>query len=126
MRFGRTRARGRTTRREPGKMNKLEAAYAEVLQARKLAGEIVDWAFEPEKLRLADMTWYSPDFRVLHLDGQLEFVETKACRKNGVPLYEDDARVKIKVAAETHWMYRFVGAYRLPKGMGGGWKMEEF
>jgi len=122
----RFRARGRTKRREPGAMNGTESAYAAVLDARKRLGEIVDWSFEPEKLRLADKTFYSPDFRVLLADGSLEFHEVKACKSDGKPLFEDDARVKIKVAAEQHWMYRFVGAYRLPKKFGGGWKYEDF
>lgn len=119
-------AKGRTARRAPGTMNKTEARYAERLQIQLLAGEIAAYGFEVVTLKLADRTRYTPDFFVLAADGAIEFHEVKACRSNGVPLFEDDARVKIKVAAEQHWMFVFKGAYELPKKAGGGWKYEEF
>ena len=46
-----------------GRMNKTEAAYAELLAARAHVGEILEFKFESLKLRLADRTWYTPDFR---------------------------------------------------------------
>ena len=122
----RLKARGRPKQRERGSMNGIEREYSELLQARKLAGEIADWAFEAENLRLADLTYYRPDFRVMLPDGSIQFHETKAMTSKGAVLFEDDARVKIKVAAEQHWMYQFVGAYRRPKKSGGGWKFETF
>jgi hypothetical protein len=92
-------------------MNKTEASYAYVLKMRQLAGEILHYDYEPERLRLADNTYYVPDFRVLMADGTIEFHEVKAVTVNGKVLCEDDARVKFKVAAELHWMYgwRMVG-----------------
>jgi hypothetical protein len=87
-------------RRVPGSMNKLEAAYGAHLEAAFRAGAIAAFAFEPEKLRLADKTFFTPDFRVVTSDGFIEFHEVKG-------FWEDDARVKIKVAAEMH-PYRFV------------------
>lgn len=119
----RARARGRPQR---NRMNRTETAYSEVLEIRRLAGEIIAWQYEPVKLRLADNTYYTPDFQVIAVGGLVEFHEVKAAMANGAPLYEDDARVKIKVAAEQHWMYRFIGAYLLPKKAGGGWRYEEF
>lgn len=96
-----------------GQMNKLEAAYAEHLQLRKLAGEILDFKFEAIKFRLADKTFYTPDFVVFAADGVIEIHETKAH-------WEDDARVKIKVFAA---LYPFrVLAITRPKGV---WTIED-
>lgn len=77
------------------------------------------FAFEPHKLRLADRTFYTPDFGVLLMDGTFEFHEVKGH-------WEDDARVKIKVAAEQHWMFKFVAVRPVAKKRGGGWSREEF
>lgn len=112
------KGRGRTTRREAGKMNNLERDYAAALEGARIAGQIARWDFEPEALRLADRTFYHPDFRVLRVDGTVEFHEVKG-------FWEDDARVKIKVAAEMH-PYVFVGVKRAPKRDGGGWINEVF
>jgi len=65
------RVRGRKP--HGGGMNKLEAAYAEVIEGRKLAGEIAWWAYEPITLRLAKRTGYTPDFAVLLADGLMQF-----------------------------------------------------
>jgi hypothetical protein len=93
-------AKGRT-QHTPGRMNKREAKYAAELELRKKSGEMLWWAFEPIKLRLADRTFYTPDFSVMLADGTIEFHEVKG-------FMEDDAAVKFKVAAETYWMFRFV------------------
>lgn len=95
-------------------MNKLETAYQEYLELRRLAGEIAWYAFEPVKLRLAANTFYTPDFLVMLADGLLEFHECKG-------FWEDDARVKIKVAAELYPML-FVAAKRVK----GNWETERF
>ena len=94
-------------RHQPG-MNKTEALYAQILELRKRAGEILEWAFEPEKFRLADNTFYCPDFRIVMADLSVEFHEVKAKWSNG-QVGLDDAKVKIKVAAEMH-PYRFLVA----------------
>lgn len=101
-----------------GTMNKTEAAYAEYLKILQHAGEILWWKFEGIKLRLADNTFYSPDFFVMEADGQLEAHEVKG-------FWEDDARVKIKVAA-AQFPFRFKAVQAVPKKHGGGWKVEEF
>lgn len=109
------RARGHHT---PGQMNKLEARYAADLEARKLAGEIRLYQFEALKLRLAKNTFLTPDFFVIADDGTVEIHECKG-------FWEDDARVKIKVAAET-FPFRFLAIKARPKKDGGGWQFEEF
>lgn len=104
-------------RHEPGTMNKTEARYASVLEARKLAGEVIWYSFEAVTFRLAKRTSYTPDFLVMLADGTLECHECKG-------FWEDDARVKIKVAAEK-FPFRFVAMRELPKKEGGGWASEE-
>lgn len=86
-------------------MNALERRYADHLGALRLSGAICDYLFEPLKLRLADRTYYSPDFLIINKDEELEIHEVKACSK-GKPFYEDDAIVKLKVVAEQ-FPFRF-------------------
>lgn len=95
-------------------MNKLEKAYSEYLFFRKKAGDILDYKFEAIKLKLAPSTFYTPDFMVFTNDGFIEMHEAKG-------FWEDDARVKIKVAAEM-FPFRFVAITRSKDG----WKEEDF
>lgn len=101
-----------------GKMNRTEAAYAAFLDTLKACGDVVWWEFEGYKLRLADNTFYSPDFAVLRASGVLEMHEVKG-------FWQDDARVKIKVAA-AKFPHPFIAAQPIAKGKGGGWKIEAF
>jgi len=82
-------------------MNSLEKRYSEELDLRLLAGEVLWWRFEPLKLRLANGTFYTADFLVMLADRTLEVVEVKGGH------WEDDARVKFKVAAEQFPIFRF-------------------
>ena len=115
----RFRGRGRTVRRLPGHMNKTEARYQLHLEARQLAGEVASFAFEPLKLRLADRTYYTPDFMVILPDGLIEFHDVK-----GGPI-EDDAAVKLKVVAELRPEFAFFIARERPRRDGGGWEVKE-
>lgn len=111
----RTRARGR---HKPGQMNSTEKAYAIHLESLKFSGAVEWYAFEAIKFRLADNTFYTPDFIVMMACGALEAHEVKGH-------WEDDARVKIKVAAE-HFPLQFRGFKPRPKREGGGWHEEVF
>lgn len=102
---------------QAGEMNKLETRYAQHLELRRMAGEIRKWTFEPMKLRLADRTYLTIDFNVVMLDGAIELHEVKGH-------WEDDARVKVKMAARLFDEYQIVGVSR-PKGL-GDWKFEYF
>lgn len=101
-----------------GKMNKTEADYDAHLALREKAGEIVWWRFEGLKLRLADNTFYTPDFALMTTEGFIECHEVKG-------YWEDDARVKIKVAADQY-PFRFLAVKRVAQKHGGGWVFEEF
>ena len=55
-----------------------ERRYAQVLQGRRLIGEIAEWYYEPCKgLYLAPRTSYTPDFLIWTPTGGLEFHEVK-------------------------------------------------
>ena len=110
-------ARARHQSHTPGRMNKTEAAYAFHLDLLLSSGEILGWTFESVKLRLADLTWYTPDFLVQLPSREMEFHEVKG-------FWRDDARVKIKVAAETFPAFHFLAVQRRAKKAGGGWAVE--
>jgi len=128
MKFGRLPGVKRTTpakgvkaraRHEPGVMNGAEMRYSQLLEAQKRQGQIVDWRFEPLKLRLAKKTFFTPDFLVVRLDCELELVDVK-----GSGPEEEDARVKVKVAAEQFGMFHFVVARERTRKAGGGFALE--
>ncbi|RLK56251.1 hypothetical protein BCL79_0634 [Stenotrophomonas rhizophila] len=105
-------------RLKPGQMNKTEAAYAAHLERLRLSGDVEWFRFEGVKLRLADSTFYTPDFAVMSGNGVMEMHEIKG-------FWTDDARVKIKVAADQY-PFRFIAFKAVAKSRGGGWVREEF
>lgn len=107
-------------RLRPGDMNKTEAAYDKVLAEQLHAGLIQWYRFESIKLRLADNTFLTVDFAVLRADGVFEFHDVKGAWA----IYTDDAKVKMKVAAES---FPFVFKVAVPrkKKDGGGWEVRE-
>ena len=105
-------------RLKTGVMNKTEEAYAAELELQKISGEILWYKFEGIKLRLADNTFYTPDFVVLVYDGYLECHEVKG-------FWRDDARAKIKIAADLY-PFKFIAAKPIAKRCGGGWEIECF
>lgn len=109
-------------RQIPGKMNMGEEKYSKVLQLMKLAGEIQDWKFEPVKLRIGPVgsrCTYTPDFMVTALDDTIQFHEIKG-RSGNKAWCEEDAKVKIKSAAEQ---YPFCFILCWPS-VNGGWERE--
>jgi len=96
-------------------MNKTEARYAQQLEALRAGGTVLWFAYEAFKLRLAKSTFYTPDFAVMLASGTLECHEVKGGH------WEDDARVKIKVAAAM-FPFRF-HAFQWRKGE---WHRESF
>ena len=96
-------------------MNKTEARYSEQLDIEQSGGIVLSWAYEAVKLRLAKATFYTPDFMVMRSDGTIEFHEVKG-------FWRDDARVKIKVAADKYPMFSFVAVQWHKKT----WQYEQF
>ena len=102
----------------PGKaMNKTEARYArDVLEPRRLVGEIREYGFQVEGLWLADGLYYYPDFRVITADWRVEFHEVKG------GFVREDSWIKFKMAVRGH-PYPFVLAKWERKT---GWTTELF
>lgn len=94
-------------------MNGLERAFAQHLEFRKQAGELVWWGFEPIRIRLADGTFYKPDFVTVDANGRTEVWETKG-------FFREAAKVRIRVAAENFpWPFFIVvkagGGFRVTR-----------
>lgn len=110
-------ARGRLAK---GQMNATEARYAEHLAQQQMVGAVLWWKFEAIKLTLAPDTTLTVDFAVMLACGSLEMHDVKGAKA----IYTDDAKVKMKVAAQ---MFPFVFRVAFPKKKadGGGWDVEE-
>jgi hypothetical protein len=113
----RMQAKGRLPK---GEMNATETKYAGHLDELRLAGEVLWWKFEAITLTLAPKTTLTVDFSVMLADGSFEMHDVKGAKA----IYTDDAKVKMKVAAQ---MFPFVFRVVFPvaKGEGGGWNIEE-
>lgn len=99
-----------------GQMNKTEAAYAQLLDAKKHAGEIIDWRLHPIRVRLADRTYYVPDFLVMTADREIQIHEVKGGYTT------EKGQLKIKLCAEVLPWFR---VFKCSK-KGGEWVIQEF
>ena len=88
-------------RKRPMVMNRIEQKYARHLECLKHEGKILCWAYESIKLRLANATFYTPDFYVMNADGQLCIKEVKGT-KGASYFCLETSKVKLKVAAEKY------------------------
>lgn len=104
-------------RLKQGQMNKTEKSYADRLEFLKMSGEIIWYKFEGVKFRLADNTFYTPDFAIMSNTGEIVIHEVKG-------FMMDDANVKIKVAAELY-PFRFFIVRRRKKKDGGGFSVDQ-
>lgn len=107
-------------RLKSGEMNKTEKAYALHLEGLMVIGEIVWWRFESIKFKLADNCHYNPDFAVMKASGEIQIIEVKG----NLNYIQDDAKVKIKVAA-AEMPFRFFLVAPRAKCHGGGWEIKE-
>ncbi|GAB4059240.1 DUF1064 domain-containing protein [Uliginosibacterium sediminicola] len=108
-------------RKAPGEMNKTEAAFAEHLEAQKLSGEILWYAFEAVTLKIAHDCRLTIDFFLMRADGRLEAWDVKG----SFAIASDDFLVKAKVAARM-FPWPFYMTAPKPKKAGGGWEVREF
>ncbi len=116
------KAIGKTEPRERP-MNKTEAKYAVRLEAMRSQGRILRYRFEAVKLRLADRTYLTMDFMVQLPGGLIEFHDVKAYwKKAGRVGIEEDANVKMKVAAEQYPEWTFKAVWE----KGGDWQEKVF
>jgi hypothetical protein len=104
-------------RMKTGERNRSEIAYEQqVLEPALQSGEIQWYSFDGIKLRLAGNTFLTVDYAVLTKYGYLEMHDVKGHKR----IYMEDAKVKMKVAAE---MYPFT--FKVAFGPSGGWQIEE-
>lgn len=82
-------------------MNRWESEYAQRLEMQRLAGDIVWWGYECIKIRLADRTFYTPDFCVWMSDGVIMLIEVKG-------FLRESARIRYNVAKELYPMFELV------------------
>jgi hypothetical protein len=109
-------------RHAAGRMNKTESSFAAYLLGCQCNHLIKRFDFEPEKFRLAELTFYTPDFRIVELDDTITFLDVKAT-VSGKPFYKDDSIVKIKTSAAMHPMYRFGITWKIKSG---AWETREY
>jgi hypothetical protein len=102
-----------------GQMNKTEAEYAALLEQERLFGNVAWFKFEGLKFRLADNTFYTPDFAVMLTGGVMQMHEVKG------NWFHDDARAKIKIAADLY-PFEFIAVRKRSKKEGGGFTKEHF
>lgn len=105
----------------PGEMNKTEQEYADLLQIRKLAGEVQEWLFESVTMKLAKDCRYTPDFFVILANGGIEFIDVKG----GGPI-DPKSLVKIKMAADKFCEFTFAIEKKRAKKDGGGFARTEY
>jgi hypothetical protein len=101
-----------------GEMNGTEKAYDRHLKTLLEVGAIAWYKWQPFNLPLGPGVYYRPDFLVQLPTGELEVHEVKGH-------WEEDARVKIRLAA-TIFPFLFVAITVRPRKEGGGWEREEF
>ena len=102
------------------RMNKTESRFAQWLDIQQKAGLIGWWEFQPFTFKLADDCRYTPDFAILK-DGVETLVDVKGSkrkRSDGSVTYwcEEDAKIKIRVAASKWPWKRWVIVHPLPNG----------
>lgn len=101
-----------------GEKNMTEQRFEdEVLRPRMIAGEILWYRFDGIKLRLADNTFLTVDYAVLPADGVLTMIDVKGA----AAIVQEDARVKMRVAADQ---YPFLFQLAFPQA-GGGWTIKD-
>ena len=105
-------------RMKTGQMNKTEERFAQMLELERYAGRVKWWKFEGIKLMLAKNTSITVDFAVLPDTGILTMIDVKGSKA----MVTDDARVKMKLAAE---LYPLVFKLAYPRAKGEGWDIEE-
>ncbi|KAJ8136940.1 hypothetical protein OY671_009847, partial [Metschnikowia pulcherrima] len=105
-------------RRESEAQNATEREYGALLELRRVAGEVAWFKFEGLKSRRADNTCYTPDFAVMLHTGESECHEVKG-------FWQDDARAKIKIAADLY-PFAFIAVRKRAKKDGGGFERETF
>jgi hypothetical protein len=103
--------------------NQTEAKYAEILELRRIDGEIRSYHYEAETLPLSRSMppryrcQYTPDYVVILADGAKEYHEVKGGHMR------EDGWLKVKWAVDAYPAHTFVLARRRRDG---SWAIERF
>lgn len=100
-------------RLNPGELNKTEARFDAYLWRQHAVGAVLWHLPQCMSLKLADGCWFRIDFAFLPADRLFTIVDVKGARA----MIEEDAKVKIKVAAA---MFPFRFAYAFPQSKRDG------
>lgn len=73
-----------------------EREYADILDARKAAGEVECWRYEAHSVRLGHDCHLTPDFLVVLSDGRIEYHEVKG------GMIEEKAMTKMKTCVTLY------------------------
>ncbi len=99
--------------RRRGVPNPNEAAYGEHLELRRIVGEILGYAFEPDRFKIAEGAYWTPDWRIDENDLTFTYVDVKAWYRNqkriGVTQW---AQLAIKCASTQYPQHRWCQSYR--------------
>ena len=102
-----------------GRMNKLEAMYAQHLESERMAHRIARWSFEGIKLRVGAPiegkrpAYFTCDFNVWDSHGRLTFHEVKGYRWR-------EQMAKLRAAAELYPEHPFA----LCEWVNGAWRIQ--
>lgn len=92
-------------------LNQTEQAYADHLEHRRRAGEIIDYRAQAMTFRLGPDCRYTPDFLVVEADSTLTLVDVK-----GGHTWEDSV-IKLKTAAQQFPWF----AWQMVQRRDSGW-----
>jgi hypothetical protein len=106
-------------RKVAGALNGPEKKRAEVLERRRIGGEIQGWEAQAWTCVLANGCTYRPDFKIIEADGSIVYEEIKGTA--GWKL-DKSGQVKFKVAAERYPYAHWRGVIQKE---GGGWEIKE-
>lgn len=106
-------------RLKSGELNKTEQRYKDLLERLKTSGEVLWYIFEGMTFKLADNTRYTPDFMVMRSNGEIQAHEVKGSKF----IFQDDAKVKVKVAAEM-FPVKFIVVF--PNAKTNNWDVVEY
>lgn len=99
-----------------GELNKTEAVYAERLRALEASGQVLWHKFEGLKLRLADNTFYTPDFAVMAADGVMRVPRSEGPLAGRCQGQDQDRRGHVPVSLHCGEGQAQAGRRRLGSG----------
>lgn len=103
----------------PGQLNKTEARFDAHLWRQQAVGAVLWHRAQCLSLKLADGCWFRTDFVILPADHVLTIVDVKGAK----PMIEEDAKVKMKVAASI-FPFRFAYAFPKSRAQECDWTLE--